>query len=60
MSEISFEAFDSKKGMSLAELKNAVDKAAGLAEINETDTDKSKVFILINWSGGIKKITMEV
>lgn len=60
MSEISFDAFDSKKGMSLAELKEAVDKASGLAKINESNQDNSKVSILINWSGGIKKITMEV
>jgi hypothetical protein len=60
MSKMSVEAVDKKFGMSLAELKRAVEKFSSIAEINESDTSQSKVSILINFSGGIKEITAEV
>jgi hypothetical protein len=58
--KITYDALDPKKGMSLAELQEATAKAAGLAKVNEKELDDCKVSLLINWSGGIKQITMEV
>ena len=55
-----FVALDTKKGMTLAELQDATNKAAGLAGINDKPLEECKVSLLITWSGGIKQITMEV
>jgi hypothetical protein len=60
MSKMEFSASDKKLGMTLDELKNAVEKFVGFANINETNIDQSRVFVQINFSGGIKAITAEV
>lgn len=58
--KLSVEASDKKYGLTLAELKRAVEKFSSIAEINETDISASKVSVLINFTGGIKEITAEV
>lgn len=58
--KISYEADQAKRGMSLKELKDAVDKAAGLAEANSTPLEDSKVNVFVNFGGGIKQLIVEV
>lgn len=58
--KISYDAESPKKGMSLAELKKAVDNAEGLAQVNEHVPEDSKVTVFVNFTGGIKQITVEV
>lgn len=58
--KLEYKANDTKFGMSLTELKTAVDEAIALASINETNTDLSKVTVLINWGGSVKTLWVEV
>jgi len=58
--KVEYAATDPKKGMSLLELKTAVEHAVGIAGINETDLDNTRVTILVTWSGGIKQLKTEV
>jgi len=60
MSKLEVEAVDKKNGMTLAELKRAVEKFSAIAEINETDITNAKVHVMINFGGGLKSITAEV
>lgn len=57
---VSYEAVSPKKGMSLQELLNALQNAAGLAHTNEKPIEDCKVTTLINFGGGIKQIIVEV
>lgn len=58
--KIATDAATPKKGMSLAELKVAVDEAVGMAAVNEKPTEECKVTIFVNFGGGIKQIVVEV
>lgn len=58
--KLEFGAADKKLGMSLAELKQAIDEAVGLAKINNTDENSAKATVLINWGGSIKTLWVEV
>jgi hypothetical protein len=58
--KVSFDADDKKKGMSLAELQTYVERAVGLAETNGTNLNDAKVFIFVNFGGGIKQLVAEV
>jgi hypothetical protein len=60
MSKLEVEASDKKLGMTLEELKKAVERFIAIAKINETDTSTSKIGVMINFGGGIKSITAEV
>lgn len=58
--KISYEAASPKQGMSLSELKKAVDQAEGLAGVNNKPAEDCKVTVFINFGGGIKQIVVEV
>lgn len=60
MSKLEVEAVNKKQGMSLLELKQAVEKFVAIAGINETDIGNAKVNVMINFNGGLKSITAEV
>jgi hypothetical protein len=57
---ISYDAELAKKGMSLKELLNSLNNAAGLAEVNEKDLSNCKVTCIVNFGGGIKQVIVEV
>ena len=58
--KISYDAELAKKGMSLQELLNALQNAAGLAKVNEKPLEDCKVTTFVNFGGGIKQIIVEV
>lgn len=58
--KLAYEASSPKNGMTLAELKKAVDQAEGLAKINEKLPEDCNLAVLINFRGGIKQIVVEV
>lgn len=60
MRKLEYEAADKKNGLTLAELKQAVEEFEAIAKINDTNLSSSKVRVMINMSGGIKTITAEV
>lgn len=60
MRKLEYQAADKKKGLTLGELKQAVEEFEAIAKLNETNLNTSEVKVLINFSGGIKTITAEV
>ena len=58
--KMSYDAASPKQGMSLSELKKAVDQAEGFAKINEKDPAECGLMVFINFRGGIKQIVVEV
>jgi hypothetical protein len=57
---ISYDAEYAKKGMSLKELLDSLNNAAGLAKVNEKPLEDCKVTTFVNFGGGIKQIIVEV
>jgi hypothetical protein len=58
--KISFDAEDRKKGMSLKELLDTLNNAAGLAKTNEKALEDCKVIGFVNFGGTLKQIVVEV
>lgn len=59
--KISFDAESAKKGMSLAELLKALQSAEGTAVgVNNKPAEDCKVTVMVNFSGGIKQVIVEV
>lgn len=51
-----FEATDKKKGMSLAELKDSVDKMYAMHDAMNMDPSQQHVKVWVNISAGIKSL----
>jgi hypothetical protein len=59
--KISYDAENPKKGMTLAELQNAITQAASLAQgVNNKALEDCKVTVFVNFSAGIKQLIVEV
>ncbi len=58
--KISYEAESVKQGMSLQELLTNLQKAAGLAQVNNKPLEDCKVTTFVNIRAGIKQIVVEV
>lgn len=58
--KVSYDADAAKKGMSLQELQQVVQRAVGLAESNQTPLEDCKVTVFVNFGGGIKQLIAEV
>ena len=58
--KVSYDADAAKKGMSLQELQETVEKAIALAKVNEKPLEECKVTVFVNFGGGIKQLIAEV
>lgn len=58
--KISFDAEDRKKGMSLREMLDVLNNAAGLAQVNNKPLEDCKVVGFVTFGGTLKQIVVEV
>ena len=60
MSKLEITANDKKAGMTLLELKEAIERFYAIADINQTIVNDSTVLAFVNIKGGIKQLIAEV
>jgi len=58
--KISYDAVDRKKGMSLQELLDTLQNAAGLATVNNKPLNECKVTGFVTFAGQLKQLVVEV